>query len=324
MQNGRLFSERLLQFFQNNIKLTSLSATHQLLGIGSSQLSSMLTTKPTSLKYLDLSYVEMNDESCRRLCLALEANHLGLRSLELNGNRLKHGGCAAVATLLSNPNCVLNRLCLEHNKITNQGAVALSNGLMNNKHLKTLSLHGNNAMTLQGMKSFVQVLNNTPNVTDIINSNHTLQSLTLPVRAISLRQNAESDKESKLSKQYSLRFNNRGSSNQILSSSNNGSSKNKASCIINQKVVLHHFIFNPIFNYMNNYLDICYHDYYPPLQIMKYTIQNDPINLHLKMNCLQRRIIIEDMSRYIVLFDFVHQFVNDGLMEEVIVMSCHK
>ena len=76
---------------------------------------------------------------------------------------------------------------------------------------------------------------------------------------------------------------------------------------------------------MNNYRDICYHEYYPLLQIMKYTIQNDPINLHLKMNYLQRRIIIEDMWHCIVLFDFVHQFVNDGLVEEVVVVvSCHK
>jgi len=126
--DGRLFSQHLLQFFQSNIKLTSLSATHQSLGgrlggfAGSNQLSSMLTTKPTSLKYLDLSYIEMTDDECRILCLALESHHLGLRSLELNGNRLKHGGCVVIATtLLANLNCVLNRLCLEHNQISDQG-----------------------------------------------------------------------------------------------------------------------------------------------------------------------------------------------------------
>ena len=139
LHNGRLFSEHLLQFFQYNTKLTSLSATHHSLGgvAGSNQLSSALSTKPTSLKYLDLSYIEMNDEECRRLCPAIESHHLGLRSLELTGNRLKLGGCLVISALLRNPNCILNRLCLEHNQITDQGAIALSNGLVNNKHLKT-------------------------------------------------------------------------------------------------------------------------------------------------------------------------------------------
>jgi len=245
LQDGQLFSRCLLQFFQNNTKLTSLSVTHRF--AGSDQLLSALSTKPTSLKYLDLSYVDMTDATCRILCTALEANHLGLRSLELNGNRLKHGGCVAIATLLVNPNCVLNRLCLEHNQIDNQGAVALSNGLVNNKHLKTLLLHGNTAMTLQGMNSLMKTVCNFTNVTDIINSNHTLQTLTLPTRVRFVHQNVELEKKSKLSMQYSLRFNNRGSSNQMSSSSNSvNSNKNKVSYIINQKVVLHHFILSNI------------------------------------------------------------------------------
>jgi len=248
IQDGELFSRCLLQFLQNNVKLTSLSATHQLLGIGSNQLSSILTAKPTSLKYLDLSYTNLIDEECRILCVALESNHLGLRSLELTGNNLKHGGCVAIATtLLANPNCVLNRLCLKNNRI-GLGAIALSNGLMNNKHLKTLLLDGNTAIASSGMHSLMKTVCNFPNVTDIINSNHTLQTLTLPtrVRATTLHQNVELEKKSKLSMQYSLRFN-RGNSNQISFSSNNDTtnrSKNKSSYIINQKVVLHHFIFN--------------------------------------------------------------------------------
>ena len=244
IQDGRLFSE-LLQFFQSNVKLTSLSVTHQSIGIWSDQLSSILTTKPTSLKYLDLSYIEMTDDSCRILCTALESHHLGLRSLELNGNRLKHGGCTAIATLLVNPNCVLNRLCLKNNRI-GLGAIALSDGLLNNKHLKTLLLDGNTAIASSGMHSLMKTVCNFPNVTDIINSNHTLQTLTLPtrVRATTLHQNVELEKKSKLSMQYSLRFN-RGSSNQISSSSSSvNSNRNKVSYIINQKVVLHHFIFN--------------------------------------------------------------------------------
>ena len=240
LQDGRLFSEHLLQFFQNNIKLTSLSATHQLLGglTGSNQLSSALTTRTASLKYLDLSHTDVNDEECRILCTALESNHLGLRSLELNGNRLKHDGCVAIATaLLANPNCVFNRLCLENNQIDDQGAMALSSGLVNNKHLKTLLLDGNNAMTLNGMNSLLQALINSPNVTDIVNSNHTLQTLTLPIKH--RRDALGLSNESKLLMQYPLRFN-RGSS----SSNSANINKNKISYIINQKVVLHHFIFN--------------------------------------------------------------------------------
>ena len=92
-------------------------------------------------------------------------------------------------------------------------------------------------MTIQGVHSLVKVLNNTPNVTDIINSNHTLQTLTLPIKH--RRDTLGLYNEHKLLMQYSLRFN-RGSP----SSSSVDNNKNKISHIINQKVVLHHFIFN--------------------------------------------------------------------------------
>jgi len=261
----------------------------------------------------------LNDEECRILCTALQSHHLGLRSLELTGNNLRHGGCAAIATaLLANPNCVLNRLCLQHNQITDQGARALSDGLTNNKHLKTLLLDDNTAMTLQGMNNLVQVLSNTPNVTGIINSNHTLQTLTLPIKHRSYTLGLSN--ESKLSMQYSLRFN-RGSP----SSNSVNSNKKKVYCIINQKVVLHHFIFNTniqLYEQLPGHLlprvlsSIANYEVYNTKRSDEFASKDE---LFTKKDYNRRHVA------YIVLFDFVHQFVNDGLLvvEEVIVM-CHK
>jgi len=129
----------------------------------------------------------------------------------------------------------LNRLCLEHNEITNRGVVFLSKGLVNNKHLKTLLLDGNAAMTSEFMIFLVRrIMQATKycSVSDIMNSNHTLQTLTLPSgcrRHNSPGYSVPCFIKCKLSMQYSLRL-------------NRSSSKN-ISYIINQKVVLHHFIF---------------------------------------------------------------------------------
>lgn len=87
-----------------------------------------------SLTYLDLSNVGMLDDSCMILASTLRNCHLGLRSLELNGNFIGTAGCLGLSgRLLRNPNCRLVRLYLDKNCINDKGARALALGLNGNE-----------------------------------------------------------------------------------------------------------------------------------------------------------------------------------------------
>ena len=216
--------QRLLPFFQNNSKLTSLSATNSKL-TSSLQLASALSSMTTSLKYLDLSNTGMTDVSCLELLPALLSNHLGLRSLELNGNRIGPEGCAAITIMLGNPSCLLNRLYLDNNRIAGVGVSALCLALRYNNRLKTLSLSGNTNIGLMGYLSFTEALCHAPSINNIISSNHKLQNLNLTLGSSSaahvLRDTSGLD--------TSLRFNR---------------SSNNTAYVINRKVITHHFVYN--------------------------------------------------------------------------------
>ena len=151
LHGGETFTLYMSQFLENNTSLTSLSATNYHLGVvGSCLLSYTLARMSSSLTYLDLSSTVIGDEACQELVMALRSGHLRLRSLELNGNTIQNAGCVAVASLLKNPNSMLIRLYVDNNSINDEGAMALADGLTNNKCLKTLSIHGNTAITSRG------------------------------------------------------------------------------------------------------------------------------------------------------------------------------
>jgi len=178
LYNGDMFTQHLADLLVHNENLTSLSATYYNFGLdGTRLLSSVLRRRETSFRYLDLSEAGINDEACEVLVGALEGHSL-LRSLELNGNYIRNGGCVAISNnLLKNPRSILVRLYLDNNSIDDEGAEALADGLGGNKCLKTLSIHGNAAITSRGYGAFSKALCNAPRIDDILLSNHNIQRL---------------------------------------------------------------------------------------------------------------------------------------------------
>ena len=84
---------------------------------------------------------------------------------------------AAFATLLlQSPNCALQELDLGDNEINDETAASFANTLTRNNRLGTLNLP-NNIITQQGWMAFSPILCNKSSITNIMNSNHTLNEL---------------------------------------------------------------------------------------------------------------------------------------------------
>ena len=107
--------------------------------------------------------------SIHELCLS--ANHIGV------------AGCAALATLLEDPNCNLHTLQLQGNNIDIVCATSLLDGLVSNTKLRKLWLHNNpidrdieiaNPLVVD---VFCKALCNTTSINDTHLSNHTLEGV---------------------------------------------------------------------------------------------------------------------------------------------------
>ncbi|KAK3542871.1 hypothetical protein QTP70_006150 [Hemibagrus guttatus] len=137
-------------------------------------LSSVLSSKYTSLRELDLSMNNLQDsgvkllsdglknphcklellwlckcnlteESCAVLSSVLSSNSSSLKDLNLSGNKLYDSGVKKLSEGLKDPNCKLEILWLEWCSITDEGIVALVSALRSNasSQLKELDLNGN-------------------------------------------------------------------------------------------------------------------------------------------------------------------------------------
>ena len=104
---------------------------------------------------------------------ALRGNQL-LKILDLSQNRIRNAGCAALATLLGDPNCNLHTLNLFNNRIRNDGTTIIINSLSNNTKLRDLRLPRFNSNIRD---QFCQLLCNTSSISTIYESNHSLNKL---------------------------------------------------------------------------------------------------------------------------------------------------
>ena len=178
LYGGKIF-QMFGSFSPETDSLISLSATNYSLGLDGTRLLTLaLSRKTSSLKYLHLSNLGIDDDACSDLVsTALLNGHAQIQSLELNGNFIQSKGCIALASFLKKPHSMLRMLYLENNSISDEGVEALANGLAKNKCLNTLSVHGNDDITEKGYDAFSRVLCNTPTISDILRSNHKLQRI---------------------------------------------------------------------------------------------------------------------------------------------------
>lgn len=139
-----------------NVTLKRLVLSHNSIGdVGCVYLSDLLLGN-VSIKKLDLSHNNIGANGAKALSKALCSNTL-LRVLDLGHNNLGNEGCSALADGVKQ-NKTLETLDLSFNNIGSVGLTHLCNeGIIHNRGLKDLSLHGNPFDNL-GAKSLVKAL----------------------------------------------------------------------------------------------------------------------------------------------------------------------
>ncbi|XP_049424527.1 NACHT, LRR and PYD domains-containing protein 12-like isoform X3 [Epinephelus fuscoguttatus] len=118
---------------------TSLLNGCQLTERSCEALASVLSSRSSNLKELDLSNNDLEDSGLELLAVGLQSPHCDLETLRLNGCKLTERSCEALASVLSSPSNNLKELDLSNNDLEVSGAELLAVGLQNpHCGLKTL------------------------------------------------------------------------------------------------------------------------------------------------------------------------------------------
>ncbi|XP_051249443.1 NACHT, LRR and PYD domains-containing protein 12-like isoform X9 [Dicentrarchus labrax] len=128
---------------------------------GCASLVSALSSNPSHLRELDLSYNHPGD-SATKLSAALEDPHWRLDTLRLSGCLITEEGCASLVSALSSNPSHLRELDLSNNNLQDSGLKLLSEGLKSpHCKLETLRLSGC-LITEEGCASLVSALSSNP------------------------------------------------------------------------------------------------------------------------------------------------------------------
>ncbi|KAL2079417.1 hypothetical protein ACEWY4_025161 [Coilia grayii] len=129
----------------NPSHLIELNLSYNELGdSGVKQISALLRNPDCKLQTLGLESCSITEEGCAALTSALASNPSHLIQLNLRHNKLGDSGVKQISALLRNPDCKLQKLWLKSCGITEEGCAALTSALASNpSHLTELNLSWN-------------------------------------------------------------------------------------------------------------------------------------------------------------------------------------
>ncbi|CAJ1087195.1 LOW QUALITY PROTEIN: NLR family CARD domain-containing protein 3-like [Xyrichtys novacula] len=157
-------SEEALQFL---IPVVKASKKALLRGCNLSERScealfSVLSSRSSTLRDLDLSNNDLKDSGVEKLCVALESPNCALETLRLNDCDFSGRSCEALSSVLKNNASSLRELDLSNNNLQDSGVTFLSAGLGSLQcSLETLRLSGC-LITKEGCASLVSALSSNP------------------------------------------------------------------------------------------------------------------------------------------------------------------
>ncbi|XP_018581254.1 NACHT, LRR and PYD domains-containing protein 12-like isoform X2 [Scleropages formosus] len=151
----------------SNLREVDLS-DNELHDLGMKLLSSGLGNPHCKVETLRLHLCKLTEECCEALASVLSSKSSQLRKLDLSNNDLQDSGVKLLSAGLANPHCKLEMLRMSGCQITEDGCACLASALHSNpSHLRELDLSYNHAGVLG-----VQLLS-----AGLENPNHRLQKL---------------------------------------------------------------------------------------------------------------------------------------------------